>query len=474
MLDALGNGDRLGLVLDALEDHDELVAAEPRDDVAGPHAAVEAARDETKQRVARVMAERVVDDLEAVAVEEEHAELLLAVALGARDRSPQEVRGITAVRQRGQGVELRLAPQALLEILSRGDVGHRAGDAQRAPFGVAHDDAAAEHPDEESLAVAEAVLAVEVRSRPGGLRGDIHLELRQVAQVDPAEPLLGAQRKCAVHHADHLPPALGEVDLAGDEVPVPEPVVRTARGEGVALLALAERKLHLAALLDLTLEMFVRVLELDGALEQTSLQFLEPPPGFRFLGDARAEVVSRPQRPPDRRGAREQREDERNQLHVGAPWRAVADTLLALDRVADVQQDLEVELFAAIGEVERRHLRVVARDLGTFERLAVHLIEVGENAIAGSGHAFVLQNVCSESGRLEAGGSGRAGLRGGSIEQEFLGGAKHQPARIERRGHRPPRCARRLATDASSCTNGRREATTSGSLSPSTAMRAGG
>src|ERR1039458_7227308 len=266
MLDALGNGDRLGLVLDALEDHDELVAAEPRDDVAGPHAAVEAARDETKQRVARVMAERVVDDLEAVAVEEEHAELLLAVALGARDRSPQEVRGITAVRQRGQGVELRLAPQALPR---REEVGHRAGDAQRAPFGVAHDDAAAEHPDEESLAVAEAVLAVEVRSRPGGLRGDIHLELRQVAQVDAAEPLLGAQRKRPVHHADHLPPALREIDLAGDEVPVPEPVVRSARGDGVALLPLEVRVLLLAALLNLTIDTLVRVLELDGALEQT-------------------------------------------------------------------------------------------------------------------------------------------------------------------------------------------------------------
>src|ERR1035437_814690 len=98
MLDALGNGDRLGLVFDPLEDHHNLVAAEPRDDVAGPHAAVEAARDETKQRVARVMAERVVDDLETVAVEEGHAELLFAVSLGARDRSPQEIRRIAAVR----------------------------------------------------------------------------------------------------------------------------------------------------------------------------------------------------------------------------------------------------------------------------------------------------------------------------------------------------------------------------------------
>src|SRR5437016_5208889 len=105
MLDALGDRDRLGLVLHALEDHDELVAAEACDDVTRSHAAVEAARDEAQERVAGVMAERVVDDLEAVAVEEEHAELLLTVALGARDGAAQQVRRVTPVRQRGERIK---------------------------------------------------------------------------------------------------------------------------------------------------------------------------------------------------------------------------------------------------------------------------------------------------------------------------------------------------------------------------------
>ena len=42
--------------------------------------------------------------------------------------------------------------------------------------------------------------------------------------------------------------------------------------------------------------------------------------------------------------------------------------LAALDRVADVEQDLEVQLLAAVGEIERRHLRVVAGGLRALER----------------------------------------------------------------------------------------------------------
>ena len=53
-------------------------------------------------------------------------------------------------------------------------------------------------------------------------------------------------------------------------------------------------------------------------------------------------------------------------------------------RVAHVEQNLEVQLLAAIAEVERRHLRVVAAGLGSIERLFVHLVEVGENAFAGT------------------------------------------------------------------------------------------
>src|ERR1700722_12652967 len=58
----------------------------------------------------------------------------------------------------------------------------------------------------------------------------------------------------------------------------------------------------------------------------------------------------------------------------------------ALDGVPDVEQDLEVELFAPIGEIERGHLPLVGSRFGAVERLAVHLVQVGQNTVARSGH----------------------------------------------------------------------------------------
>ncbi len=50
--------------------------------------------------------------------------------------------------------------------------------------------------------------------------------------------------------------------------------------------------------------------------------------------------------------------------------------------IPHVEQDLEIELLAAISEVERGHLRIVTRGLGPFERFAVHLVEVAEDSFA--------------------------------------------------------------------------------------------
>ena len=68
---ALRDPGRLPGVADVLEQHGELVAAEPRDGVAGAQAGLEPPRDRHQQLVARGVAEAVVDDLEAVEVEEE-------------------------------------------------------------------------------------------------------------------------------------------------------------------------------------------------------------------------------------------------------------------------------------------------------------------------------------------------------------------------------------------------------------------
>ena len=59
-------------VLDTLQEHGELVTAEPRDRVDGAHAADQSSGDDLEQLVPLGVAEPVVDALEAVQVEEQH------------------------------------------------------------------------------------------------------------------------------------------------------------------------------------------------------------------------------------------------------------------------------------------------------------------------------------------------------------------------------------------------------------------
>ena len=86
-------------VVHLLQQHGELVAAQPRHQVARAHAVGQAARHLAQQRVAGDVAEAVVDDLEAVEVEEHHRE--------ARASRPARVRS-TATSSRSLK-QLRLA-----------------------------------------------------------------------------------------------------------------------------------------------------------------------------------------------------------------------------------------------------------------------------------------------------------------------------------------------------------------------------
>ncbi len=69
---ALGDLFDLALVGEVLAHDDELVAAEPRDRVVATDRGGEPSAHRDEQLVAGVVAEAVVDDLEAVEVEEEH------------------------------------------------------------------------------------------------------------------------------------------------------------------------------------------------------------------------------------------------------------------------------------------------------------------------------------------------------------------------------------------------------------------
>src|SRR5579884_3046772 len=78
------------------------------------------------------------------------------------------------------------------------------------------------------------------------------------------------------------------------------------------------------------------------------------------------------------------------------------ESSLPLDRVPDVQKNLEIELLAAVSKVERGHLGFVAGGLGALERFAVHLVEVGQDPFAGAGHADSLEGVKGQSGNVVA------------------------------------------------------------------------
>ena len=82
-----GAGLRDGIV-DARQHDRELVAAQPGDDVLRAHGMPQPAGDGDEQRVADGVAERVVDDLEVVDVDEQHAERAGAVRELARAGAP--------------------------------------------------------------------------------------------------------------------------------------------------------------------------------------------------------------------------------------------------------------------------------------------------------------------------------------------------------------------------------------------------
>ena len=105
----------------AFGEHGELVAADPRDQVARAHAAGKTAADLDQQLVADLVAVAVVDLLEAVEVEQ-HQRERAPLALGPRPR-PLELAVVElAVRQVGERIVHRHVLEGLLEELALGDV----------------------------------------------------------------------------------------------------------------------------------------------------------------------------------------------------------------------------------------------------------------------------------------------------------------------------------------------------------------
>src|SRR5207302_9777460 len=117
---------------DVLEQDGELVAAEAPHQVLGPYARAQTLGHLDKKVVADLVPEAVVDQLEAVQVEEQDGDGD-PPAPHPGQAPPQAVVEGGAVGQGGQVVVVGVVGQLLLEVLAVGDVvevGHDAGDAR--------------------------------------------------------------------------------------------------------------------------------------------------------------------------------------------------------------------------------------------------------------------------------------------------------------------------------------------------------
>ena len=118
---------RLRAVVDALGDDDELVAAEPREEIPAPGGVVHAMGDLLEDRVADRVPVRVVGPLEVIEVDEQDGDRLAAAARP-RERLIEELDRRGAVVQAGERVVRRLVNEALLEGVALDDRPGEHGD----------------------------------------------------------------------------------------------------------------------------------------------------------------------------------------------------------------------------------------------------------------------------------------------------------------------------------------------------------
>ncbi len=150
---AFGGQGRLAAV-GRFEQDDELVAAESGHRILGTDAVEQPRGRLLEQLVAGDMAERVIDHLEVVEIDEHHAETF-ARALGARQRQVQAVVEQRPVGQPGQFVVRRQVLDALLRLAHLGDVAEHADVVDHLAVLVL--DGVDRQPFEERLAVPAAI-----------------------------------------------------------------------------------------------------------------------------------------------------------------------------------------------------------------------------------------------------------------------------------------------------------------------------
>jgi hypothetical protein len=190
-----GDAQRVVLADHAGQQHGELVAAEPRDDVVGAQAARQALGHRADQPVAGAVAERVVDDLEVVEVDEEHGDAPGAPA----EIAGQALEEQLAVGQAGERVVVGLPGELLLGVAVLGDVDAVADPRPRRAIGAVEVRVAPQPP---AAAVAIAQLEL-LPDRGEGAAREIagEDEIRELAADRIAADALGQADVRALHDA---------------------------------------------------------------------------------------------------------------------------------------------------------------------------------------------------------------------------------------------------------------------------------
>ena len=122
--------DHLELVVDDGQHRDELVAAQPADEVVAPHAFLHAPRGFDQRLVADRVPERVVDRFETVEVDEQHADAA-AAALRGREHVVEMVQRRGARGQLGERVDRTVAHRLDGFLGAQQQPRDRAGDGAR-------------------------------------------------------------------------------------------------------------------------------------------------------------------------------------------------------------------------------------------------------------------------------------------------------------------------------------------------------
>ncbi len=200
----------------------------------------EAFGDFHQHAVAGLVAEAVVDQLEAIQVNEQQGGLAGAGALPALHGLLQQLAEAGAVGQASERIVARGMVQSFFRGAALADVALRAGDT---PQAAAADigDAAHQHPEVAAVAAADAVLVMEEGRQAAQVIVDGLAQAGQVVTVNAAEPALAGGREAVAVEIEHANPAFGEVQLVLLQLPFPQSVIGAAHGAGIARFAVLQR-----------------------------------------------------------------------------------------------------------------------------------------------------------------------------------------------------------------------------------------